>query len=258
VKGPADLHRRRDTRRAAAMAAGLAAVALALAPPLEQLAAERFAAHMGQHLLLMLVAAPLIAAARPVAVAAAALPAPARDALHHGLPGRLRPVARRLRHPLAVWLLGTAVVWGWHAPALYQLALRTDAVHALEHGMFLGAAGLFWSLVFRAGRGGAVGGDAARPAALALVFATGLSSGALGAVLTFAGAPLYPDQATIVAAAGGDPLADQQLAGVLMWMPPGVLYLAVMTWLLVAWFRELDSRTAGDRPGPVAAGNAVR
>ena len=255
---PAEARRRRDAHRAAALAAGAAAAALALAPPLERLAAERFAAHMVQHLLLILVAAPLIAAARPVTVAMAALPAPWHQALHRPVPARSRRVGRRLRHPLAVWLLGTAALWAWHSPALYQLALRSDAVHAAEHLTFLGTAGLFWSRVLAAGRAGAARSPAARPAAVALVFATALASAALGAILTFAGAPLYPEQAAVVAATGGDPLADQQRAGVLMWMPPGLVYLAVMTALVVAWFGELERRSSAEPPASVTPAEAAR
>ena len=240
------------------MTTGLCAVAVALAPPFERLAGERFAAHMIQHLVLILVAAPLIAAARPVNVAVAALPTHVRRALHRSAragPGR---ALRRLRHPVVVWLLATAALWAWHSPGLYQLALRSDPVHAAEHLSFLVTAGLFWSLVLGAGRVGGPPGAAARPVAVALVFATALASGALGAALTFAGAPLYPEQAAMVVATGGDPLADQQLAGVLMWVPPGLVYLAVMAGLVVRWFAELDRRTAADAGIPAAVGETAR
>ena len=241
------------------MTAGIGVLAAALAPPLERMAAERFAAHMAQHLMLLLVAAPLIAAARPVTVAVAALPDQYHRALHRPLSARLRRAVRRLRHPLVVWLLGTAVLWAWHSPGLYQLALRSGAVHTGEHLTLLGSAGLFWSVVIGAGAGRVAGrrGAGARPAAVALVFATALSSGALGAALTFAGAPLYPEQAAVVAATGADPLADQQLAGALMWVPPGLVYLAVMVGLVVGWFAELDRRTAPQPAGPLG-GPALR
>lgn len=249
--------RRRDARRAAALAAGLGAVAAVLSPPFERLAAERFAAHMLQHLLLILVAAPLLAVGRPVAVARQALPPRAARALHRLTPAPVRRTGRRLRHPVVVWVLGTAVLWGWHLPAPYQQALRSDTAHAAEHAMFLGAAGLFWSVVLRAGRSRAAPEPAAaRPAAVALVFATALASGALGAVLTFAGAPLYPAQAAVAEAAGADPLVDQQQAGALMWMPPGLVYLAVMTTLAVRWFGELDRRCEPDRRAPMTEGEA--
>ena len=243
-------------RHVVGFAAGLAVLVVALASPLDGLAAQRFAPHMVQHLLLMLVAAPLIVSGRPATVLLAAIPPGRRRALHRATStGGWRALTAALAHPVVVWVLGTAALWAWHFPTLYDLALRNDAVHAVEHATFLGTAALFWGLVIGAGRRRS---PTARPVALALTFATALASSALGAALTFATAPLYPVQAARAAAAGVSPLEDQQLAGVLMWVPPGVIYLVTMATLLVRWFNELDARPDRDAHSPSFLAEPVR
>jgi putative membrane protein len=232
-------------RQVWAFAGGLGALAVALASPLDGAAASLFAAHMGQHLLLMIVAAPLLAAGRPVLVMGAALPAGGRR--------RLRRVAARrpaaaLLHPVVVWALGTVVLWGWHLPVLYDAAVRHDAVHAVEHASLLGTAVLLWAAVL--GRGVR---PLAAPAAVGLLFATMLQSSALGAVLTLAQAPLYSVHEATTSAWGLTPLEDQQLAGGLMWVPPGVAYLVVMAALLVRWLGSFEGTSVS---APVTAGEA--
>ena len=233
--------------RAGAFLAGLAALGVALSPPLEALAAERFAAHMIQHLLLLLVAPPLVVAGRPGAVAFLGLPPPLRRRV--GWPAGTaggRTLRRLADHPGGVWAAGGGGRWAWHLPALYDAALRHPGLHALEHVTFLVTAVAFWRLVIGAGDRR----RPSRPAALALTFATGLASGALGAALTFAGAPLYPLQAARAAAAGVAPLADQQLAGALMWTPAGLVYLAAMVTLLVRWFADLAAASPEREAAP--------
>ncbi|MGH9279553.1 MAG: cytochrome c oxidase assembly protein [Acidimicrobiales bacterium] len=202
---------------------GLAVLAAALLSRLDGRVAESFSAHMVQHLLFMLVAAPLLAFARPVPAVVAGLPTEGRAALRR-MSG-LRPATQTLTNPLVVGMLGVLALWGWHMPSLYRAALSHTVLHAAEHACFLGTALLFWALVFGSGMRRGV----SRPVALLLVFATGLQSAVLGAVLAFASTPLY-----------GTTLEDQQLAGALMWGPPGLLYAATMGWLLVRWFAEME------------------
>jgi len=201
----------------AAFAAGLAAVAVALASPLEGAAGALFSAHMLQHLLLVLVAAPLLVAGLP--------PLPVRAA---------PPWARRwldvLLHPVVVWALATVTLWAWHLPVLYDAAVRNDVLHAFEHATLLGTALLVWAVVW--GKGPR---PAAVPEALALLFATMLASAALGAILTLAGSPLYGVHATTTEAWGLTALQDQRLAGGIMWVPAGLVYMAVMAGLLARW-----------------------
>jgi putative membrane protein len=220
------------TGRAVAFGGGLAVVAAALMSPLEGAAAERFSAHMVQHLLLMVVAAPLLAYARPRAALVAGLPEGGREAVRRvaALEG-LRRLGRALVHPLAVWTIGALAVWAWHMPSLYDLALRDHVAHVLEHACFVAAAVLFWTVVLGSGARRGV----PRPVATLLVFTSGVQSTALGAVLLFATTPLYQAHGQ-----GSSALEDQQLAGALMWGPPALVYLITIGWLLVRWFAEMD------------------
>ena len=199
-------------RSRAALVAGLVAIGIALLSPLESMAHDLFSAHMAQHLTLIYVAAPLLVL---------------------GLPGMRIP--RLLTGVVTVWVLHVGVLWAWHLPALYSVALRTNPVHALEHLSFLGTAVLFWSVLLHP--------DPRRrvpyPAALFLVFLTAVASGALGAVLTFATQPLYDvHQGTTGSLTQ---LEDQQLAGLVMWIPTGVVYLGTACVLFVKWLRSMEA-----------------
>lgn len=236
--------RRRETRRAVASYGGLVVLAAALMSPLDALASTLFSGHMVQHLLLMLVAAPLLVYARPTAALVAGLPAGGRDMVRQsGLRGsRLRGTAHALANPVVVWIVGTLALWAWHMPVLYEAALAHEALHVLEHASFLGAAVLFWSVVFASGTRRGL----PRPVAIVLVFASGVQSSALGAVLLFASTPLYDVHAEGARVWDVSHLGDQQLAGALMWSPPALLYIVIMGWLLVRWFDEMET-SAPDR-----------
>jgi cytochrome c oxidase assembly factor CtaG len=236
-------------RQVLAFWGALAVLAAALVSPLDRAAAELFAAHMVQHLALMMVAAPLLAAGRPVLVIGAALPAGGRRRVRR-VAARRQALATALFHPVVVWALGTVVLWAWHLPALYDAAVRNDPVHAVEHVTLLGTAALLWAAVL--GRGPR---PLAVPAAVGLLFATMLQSSALGAVLTLARAPLYPVHEATTSAWGLTPLEDEQLAGALMWVPAGIVYVGVMAALLVRWLGSLDAPAVRPRP-PVATGDA--
>jgi putative membrane protein len=246
--------RPREKRRTAAFYGGLLVLAAALMSPLDALASTLFSGHMTQHLLLMLVAAPLLVYARPSAALVAGLPAGVRDVIRrsglrgpnaqHGLHGR----ASALSNPVVVWIVGTVALWAWHMPALYEAALAHEPLHVLEHASFFGASVLFWSVVFASGTRRGL----PRPLAIVLVFASGVQGSALGAVLLFASTPLYEVHEAGARLWDVSPLADQQLAGALMWSPPALMYIVVMGWLLVRWFAEMDD-AAPDR-GLVTAG----
>ncbi|HEX2188904.1 MAG TPA: cytochrome c oxidase assembly protein, partial [Longimicrobiaceae bacterium] len=151
--------------------------------------------------------------------------------------GRVRAAWGALTAPSAAWLLHAAAIWLWHLPALYQATLASDAVHGLQHLSFLGTALLFWWALAH-GRRGRTGYGAA---VLAL-FTTALHSGGLGALLTFSPRPWYPAYAESTAAWGLTPLEDQQLAGLIMWIPAGVSYLIAGLLLLAGWMRESERR----------------
>jgi putative membrane protein len=218
---------------AACFAAGWTLLAVALVSPLHRAGEALLSAHMVQHELLMVAAAPLLVLGRPLVAAAWALPRGWR-----GVAGRAaawRPASaawRAATHPLAAWTLHAAAVWGWHLPGPYQAALASDGWHAAQHASFLGTALLFWWSVthgraVRAGHG----------AALVSVFTTALHTGGLGALLTFAGTPWYPAYASTAPAWGWTALEDQQMAGLVMWIPGGLSYLAAALFLFAAWMR---------------------
>jgi len=204
------------------VAAAVAALTLAgaLLPPLDRVAAALLSAHMGQHVLLTLVAAPLLALAQPLNVALAALPRAWRP---RRLPGARLPVA-------AAALAHAGALWAWHLPPLYDLALASPLLHALEHATLMATAVWLWWAASRQ-----------RPAGALALFATALHAGALGALLTLAPRPWFA--AHQAGGAGLSALEDQQLAGILMWVPAGTLLTGFALALLAAWFRQAERRT---------------
>lgn len=131
--------------RLAAHMAGVAALVLALVSPIDGLASVSFAVHMGQHVLLLMVAAPLLLLADPLAVVLWALPRRARRSVGNLLrAGGLRTVWRAVISPPVAWLGSALTVWLWHLPAAYDAALGSRPLHDLEHLAFFAAGLLFW------------------------------------------------------------------------------------------------------------------
>lgn len=236
----------RPVRGAAAFVGGLALLTLALFGPLDAWAGRSFTIHMIQHEVLMLAVAPLLVAGRPLAHWTWALPVFARH--------RLRAFQRAWRGP-GVWqaltgltgacALQSLALWAWHLPAWFRAALEHPGLHVLQHGTFLAAALCFWWSVLRPG-------PARRraPASIASLFVTTLTTGALGALLTFAGTPWYA-AAGAVPLFGLTPIEDQQLGGLLMWIPGGTVYMVIALLLgLRALRTEPPTPPAG---GPRAA-----
>jgi putative membrane protein len=227
-------------RRAAAFWAGTVALGIALLSPLDAVAETLFSAHMAQHLLLTVVAAPLLVVARPGATWFMALPSGSWRTV-----GRARAaiafVPRELRRPLVAFGVVTVATWSWHAPTLYEAALLNEPVHALEHVSFLVASVLAWSVALRRGRR-----DVSNAFGRALfLVAFALQGALLGALLVFASTPLYSAHRGGPALWGLTALQDQQLAGALMWIPPAAVYLAVIAAVLFGAFRTMDLRAEG-------------
>jgi putative membrane protein len=233
-----DRARRTDTWRARCFAAALVAVAVALLSPLDTLASALASAHMVQHLLLILIAAPLLALSAPSSTLLRGIPLTMRRAATQSR-RRLHLSARTVRlvsQPGTVWLLHVGTLWIWHAAVLYDAALEHAAVHAVEHASLLVTGVLFWRVVL-----GARTPSRVTPGfGVLLLFAIALQSTFLSVLLTFARTPWYEGYGTTTAAWGLDPLADQQLAGVIMWVPAGLAYLAVALALLAMWIRGSD------------------
>ena len=226
--------RRRSAAVAASFACGILALSVALLSPLDAAADALFSAHMTQHLVLVVVAAPLLVVGRPVTTMMVGLPAGARRTA-----ARLRGavtasgLSGALRKPVVAWTLLTISLWAWHTPLLYTAALENGAIHAVEHASFLLTSMLAWSVALSGRPANALG---ALGRALFLV-ATALQGAVLGALLLFARTPLYPVHGRGPWLWGLTPLEDQQLAGALMWIPPSVVYLAVAAGILVIAFK---------------------
>jgi putative membrane protein len=222
----------------AAFAVGWLALVIAVLPFVDAAVIERFSAHMAQHELMTLVAAPLLVAGRPLSRFMWALPAGWRRRGAAPLQHRVTTgVTKALTTPAAAWALHGAVLWIWHMPSLYNLAVRSEPAHMVQHAMFVGTSVLFWSgLVY--GRYGRAGYGAA----VFFVFTTAVHTGILGALLTVARLPLYSVYATVPGMSGEAVLADQQLAGLVMWIPAGLLLTLVGIALFAAWLGESDRR----------------
>lgn len=227
---------------------GILALATALDSPLDTLADQLFSAHMAQHLMLMTVAAPLLAAGGAHVAYLWAMPRRAR-VLVGGATQRLRPL-----HPLstsaAAFVLHSLALWLWHAPPLYQAALRSAPLHALEHTLLLGTAVLFWAAVLLG-----VHQSSTALGGVLYVFALGAQCTGLGALIALSTRPWYPAYAASTSAWGLSPLDDQVLAGALMWVPAGFVYLGVALLLLGVWLRRTPQR-AFSRAGTSPPGQA--
>jgi putative membrane protein len=226
--------------QAACFGLGELSLALALLSPLDRLSDGLFAAHMSQHELLMIVAAPLMVVGRPLTAYLWALPTNARIAAGHALNALpARWAWQFLSAPLFVLVLHGAVRWLWHLPALFEGAMRNEALHAVQHATFFGTAALFWWALLH-GRYGKAGYGLA----VLFVFATALHTSVLGALIAVAPRLLYPIYRERAAELGWQPLEDQELAGLLMWVPSGVLFLLCALALLAAWLGEAERRAA--------------
>jgi putative membrane protein len=233
---------------AAAFAAGWLALIVALISPLDALGGVLFSAHMTQHEVLMLIAAPLMVFGRPGIVCLWALPPAARDRIGRAV--RAKPVAAvwsTATSPLVVWTAHGLALWLWHIPALYQATLGNDWIHAFQHLSFFGTAVLFWwSLIH--GRYGRIGYGVG----VFYVFTTALHSSILGALLTLAPRLWYPIYEERALRWHLSPLEDQQLAGLLMWIPTGVIFVVLGLALFAAWLGESERRVAHTRSETLA------
>lgn len=233
----------------AAWGLGVAALVAAFTGPVEALVGELLSAHMAQHVLLTVVAAPLLAMAAPV------LP------LLQGLPHRLRRPAARLQArlaplrswtyagawPFAVVALYAATNWLWHLPGPYQAAVRGEVAHAAEHATMLGTAVLLWWTVLQSGRRARFGYGTG----IAVVFLTALQHAGLGGVLSLSPSVLYPIYAS--GAFGVSAIDDQQLAGMLMWAPSKFIHGVVVVLLAFAWLRDVEARARRREAGATSA-----
>ncbi len=219
--------------QASLFAAGVITLLVALASPLHPLGEMLFSAHMVQHLLLVVVAAPLLILGAPVVAFAWTLPHAWRRPLAHWWKRQstLQQVAKGVSQPLGAGSLFGAMLWLWHAPIFYEAALHNALWHALEHSMLLGTALLFWWVAIPTARSN----RQRRGLSILLLLLTAMHSGLLGALITFAPTPWYESYRYTTLILAIAPLDDQQLAGVLMWWPMGLVFGAAMLWHLAVW-----------------------
>ncbi|MBH5367872.1 cytochrome c oxidase assembly protein [Bradyrhizobium glycinis] len=221
---------RKDIAQDVICGAGWLALTTALVSPLHWLGERLLSFHMIEHEILMAVAAPLLVISRPVGPLLWSLPRPARLA-----------IGRAMRHPLAtrLWSLLSAggnatllhgiAIWAWHVPVLFDAAAANVLLHRMQHLSFFLTAILFWWSVFRRSQTGSAAWH---------VFVTMLHTSILGALMALAPRLLYRQQADVAVAWDLTPLEDQQLAGIIMWVPAGTIYAGAALALIALWIRR--------------------
>lgn len=222
-------------REAACFWSGWAILAVALISPLHELGEVLFSAHMAQHELLMLGAAPLLVLSRPLVPFLWGLPMGWRRAVGQWAKTSIVQRSwRGLTRPFTAWWVHAAALWVWHVPRLFEATLSSEAVHAAQHASFLGSALLFWWALFYAR------GKTGYGLGVLYIFTTAVHTSILGALLTFAPGVWYPAYGSRAAVWGLTALEDQQIGGLIMWVPAGVIYVAAGVALFGAWLRASD------------------
>jgi putative membrane protein len=216
--------------------AGWGALFIALLSPLDPLGGALFSAHMLQHEVMMLLAAPLLAVGRPLGAFVWGLPPRwRRPAWFAVRAGGLQASVRWLSRPLVAWSVHAAALWIWHVPALFERAVQSEPVHVAQHLTFFVSALLYWWAILRPG----LSRDTFGLATL-YILTTAMHTSLLGALLTFAPSAWYPVYEATAPAWGLTGLEDQQLGGLIMWVPAGFVYLAIALLLFAAWLRSLE------------------
>jgi putative membrane protein len=229
-------------KRAVLFASGWLILAFALVSPLHEAGERSFAAHMFEHELLMLAAAPFLALSRPLTAMLWAFPLRPRKLL--GRVARWQPLSSiwdSLTGAVTATLLQSAALWLWHMPVLFDRALASTGWHTAQHMSFLITSLLFWTAMFDTGKRPNGSGVAAL-----CLFATSITSGALGALMAFSQSPWYHAYAELgISPFGLSPVEDQQLAGLLMWVPGGLVH-AIAALVLVRQMLQPEDRRVSD------------
>jgi putative membrane protein len=213
---------------------GWAILTLALVSPLHEAGERSFTMHMIEHELIMLVSTLLLAASNAGGVLAWGLPRPFRLALGGSWKLPLSALWKRLAEPVTATVIQAVVMWAWHAPIPFDRALESSGWHIAQHACFFLSSLLFWWAMLHP-----PGGRAGYGVSAACLFATSLIGGALGALMSFSTSPWYSDYAAMgMSGIGLDPVTDQQLAGLIMWIPGGVFHGVAALVMFYKWFRE--------------------
>jgi putative membrane protein len=231
--------------RTASFAAGVGAIVVALDSPVDDLADKLLWVHMVQHILLLMVAPPLLAAARPWNRMWHGLPLDLRRRISRAVvqgPGwaPVRAAAGLLAGAVASWLAFNLTLVGWHIPGAYDLTLRSQPVHALEHAMFFAVGLVFWTRVIDSPPWRSALPATARAAYVGLAL---IVSWILAIVLAVASSPLYAPYAAEASRPGGiSALADQQLAAGVMWVPGSIPFTIVLLIIAYRWLEPKRPR----------------
>ncbi len=211
-------------------------LALAVLSPLHAAGERSFTMHMIEHEIIMMAAAPFFALARPLPTMLWGLPQVLRVWIG-SLVAQTSAFWRAISAPLFATIAQAAALWIWHAPSLFDLALENEFWHAVQHVSFFVTALLFWAAMLDGRR--SIGTRAL------CLFATSIVSGALGALMAFSESPWYEPYAQLgMTPQGLSPAEDQQLAGVLMWVPGGLVHAAAALALLAPFLRSSEARRA--------------
>ena len=213
--------------RVASFLGGELCLLAALASPLDALSGTLLSAHMVQHVILIAVAPLLLVLGRPEIACVQGLPEGARRRLARSSAWRgLARVAGAASRPLPATALHGTALWFWHAPGLFEAAAGDPTLHRIEHFCFFGTAVLFWRGVLGSDRSAATAFAGSGAALITLIH-----GGFLSALLSLSPSVLYPAATRWAPVWGLTPLEDQQLAGVIMWVPAGAFYLGAGLWL---------------------------
>jgi len=233
--------------RIGAFLGGMLTLIVALISPLDALAEHLFSAHMAQHMLLMVIAPPLFVCSRPIMTVLWAFPLVKRKALGAwwNSAARLKSIYDVITTPWGSWALASVTLWIWHIPNLYDWALANEYIHAMEHFCFFLTSLLYWRPVITPHH------QRQQGVAMVSVITFALHSSFLGALLTFASRPLYYHHSSSDSVL--TPLEDQQIAGLIMWIPTNLIYLAVISWLFIAWLEKTEHAAIRRVPFPKAS-----
>ena len=219
---------------------GLIALILALVSPISVYAEDLFFMHMVQHILLIMVAAPLLLLANPMKTLIWAFPKGIRKFMGQRLnsQGVIRRILALSVMPVVSWFVFAVCVWLWHSPSAYNAALENVIVHLFEHiTIFVAGVILWWAVIGPA----PIRSYLPYPLRCLYILAALVQNTILGAMLTFAEAPLYSYYGNAPAHWGITTDYDQQLGGIIMWIPGGMMYLAALIILFFMWVKREDS-----------------
>jgi len=242
--------------RLASFLGGLMALALAMLSAIEVLQDLLFSIHMTQHLLIMMVGAPLLMLGNPYPFLVWGLPLNARRALAlvTAPQARFRRVLERVTTPWIAWMLLVGATWLWHTPAAYDAALRSELLHILEHMAYFATSLLFWWQV--TGSAPRLRGRLGHGFRMGYLLAALAQNEILGVAIAFSPAPLYVYYTTVPRLWGVSVMNDQALGGALMWVPGGMMYVVGVIVLLARYLHEEEMRTRAETDGLEIVHNA--